>query len=129
MSATHDHEQPVLNVHVKSSDVPQAAPRPAQPPPASFYTVVLTAAFPVRLLLPLARNREWALVQAFDNDVVLCDSQGQAQDAANADSALAAPQGGLVATGVVLPLRNRNEVYVTASVFPSRVSVIAAYSD
>jgi hypothetical protein len=129
MSATHDHEQPVLNVHVKSSDVPPAAPRPAQAPPASFYTVVLTEAFPVRLLLPLAPNREWAIVQAFDNDVVLCDTQGQAQDPANADSTLAAPQGGLLATGVVLPLRNRNEVFVTAAAFPSRVSVIAAYRD
>lgn len=130
MSTHGEHEAASLRVHVTGADVQlgQAPPRP-EAPPASFYTIVLTARYPVRQLLPLAPSREYAIIQAFDNDVVLCDSEGQAQDAANADAALAAPQGALVATGVVLPLRNRNAVYVTASEFPSRVSVIAAYRD
>lgn len=129
MSAEHDHQMPVMSVHIASSDVPQAAPAARQPPPASFYTLVLTAAYPVRLMLPLAPSREWAIVQALDNDVVLCDTEGQAQDPANADTGLAAPQGAVVPVGVVIPLRNRNAVYVTAATFPSRVSIIAAYRD
>lgn len=129
MSTHGEHEAAALRVHITGTDVPQAPPAARQPPPASFGTIVLTAAYPVRLLLPLAPSREWAIVQALDNDIVLCDSEGQAQDPSNADTGLAAPQGGVVPVGVVIPLRNRNAVYVTAASFPSRVSIIAAYAD
>lgn len=129
MSTSGEHHAPLLHVHVASSDVPAAAPARSEAPPASFYTIVLTAAFPVRQMLPLAPNREWALVISADNEVVLCDSQGQAQDTANADSTLAQPQGGLLPANLVVPLRNKNAVWITASVFPSRVTVFAAYKE
>ena len=92
------------------------------------YTVVLTADDPVQQLLPRGETREYALVQVLDNDAVITVSKGEGQAPANTgDTTLAAPNGAIIPTGVVVPLRCTNEVWAAAATYPTRISVIAAY--
>ena len=119
-----------VKVHLTGSDVPlTTAPAAAGPPKvvASFFTLTLTALHPVQMLIGRADSRDYAIVQALDKAVVLCDSRGQAQSLSNADATLASPEGAVIPVGVVVPVTCANEVWVAASVFPARVSVIAGY--
>lgn len=121
-------EYPPARVHVVSSDVPLGGEATRQRPRIRLTptTIVLTANFPVRNLLPLSEARDYAIIQALDNPIVICDSQGQAQSESNSVTALTSPDGAVIPTGVVVPLRNANPLWVTAATFPSRVSVLAA---
>lgn len=127
------YDMPATPVHIASADpgVLPAAAAPPRPRPMRLVavTITLTSNVPARLLLPLAASREYAIVQALDSAVVICDSLGQAQSPPNADTTLAAPEGAVVPVGVVVPLLGTNELFVTAPSFPARVSVIAAYCE
>lgn len=127
-------EYPPALVHVASvSPDAAAALRPTRPghdpgPRSVFDTVVLTADEPVKQLLKPDPNRAWAIIQVFDNTIVLTTSKGNAQAAANTgDTTLARPIGAIVPTGVVVPLRQQNEVWAAAATYPTRISVISAY--
>ena len=92
-------------------------------------TVVLTATNSYDQILPQDKGRLYALIQVFDNQAVLCYSEAQADNAANAVSTLPNPDGTLCPTGVVIPVRCSNAVWVTAAAYPTRVSVLAVYPD
>ncbi len=92
----------------------------------SFHTVALADGDAYRQLLPLDALRVSALVQAFDQDVVLTNSRSQAQSAANTVANLPNPDGAILPKANTSPtlLTTVAEVWVTAQTLPARVSVI-----
>lgn len=125
MSAEQDY--PPARVHITGSDVPMTPAASSRPRiRLTPFTLVLTTQFPVRALLPLSGARDYAIIQALDNPIVICDSEGQAQSPGNAATGLTSADGAVIPTGVVVPVRNANPLWVTAATFPSRVSVLAA---
>ena len=126
------YDMPSTPVHLASA-APGVLPAAAAPRPREMrlvpVTITLSSQAPERLLLPKASSREYAIVQALDSPVVVCDSQGQAQAPVNNDATLAAPEGSVIPVGVVVPLLGTNELWVTAPTLPARVSVIAAYCE
>lgn len=115
-----------IRVKVASSDVPMgggARPEVKIVP----TTVVLTANDPVKPLLPQSDLLEYVIIQSLDNSCVVSASQGDAGSKGNQDTGLAYPVGAVIPTGVVIPLRGSNALWVTAPAFPSRISVFAAY--
>lgn len=91
------------------------------------YTVVITAANPVPEVLSQDHTREYAVLQALDNQVVLCSSKSDAQNAGNTVVGLPNPAGAVLAVGIAIPVKGTSHMRVAAAVYPSRVSVIAGY--
>lgn len=87
-------------------------------------TIVLTAAQPVKVLLAADASRKIAWVIASGNPVVLCESQSQAQDAANSVAALPNPEGCLLPTGQRWPIDTTEQMWVTAQAFPAQISLL-----
>jgi hypothetical protein len=96
-------------------------------------TIVLTAAGLGTGFRPLCAadlSREGIIVSAVTNDVVLCMSQSEAQDAANAVAGIPNPQGYLLkasTTTLAYPplwIPTTDLIWVTAQAFPAIVSVI-----
>jgi hypothetical protein len=91
------------------------------------YTIVITAANPVPEVLPQDRTREYAVLQALDNQVVLCSTKADAQQPGNSVVGLPNPAGAVLATGIAIPVKGTSHMRLAAAVYPSRVSVIAGY--
>jgi hypothetical protein len=99
----------------------------------TFRTIVLTALNPVRPLMAADLSREYAQVEAFTNDVVLCETQSKAQDPANQVAGLPNPEGALLKASctaaqptLAFPprkLETTDLVWVTAASFPAVVVV------
>jgi len=79
---------------------------------------------PAHVLLPEDPDREWAIITALDNAVVICHTVAQANDAANSTNTLAQPTGSVIPINQPYPLTGQNKLWVTTGTFPSRVSVI-----
>jgi hypothetical protein len=97
-----------------------------------YQTILLTANDPVQQILEPSDNRVIAWVQPIDQDVVLTANKGDGQSSRNTgDSTLANPTGALLKkvfdNGSLVPIDDIGEVWVAASVFPCRVTVIAVY--
>lgn len=122
-------DPPAFNVHVTGSDVPLGGgPPPRQPEfHVTTRTIVLTAAHPVLDLAPADPSRDYMLLQVFGNPAVLCNDLSQAQDPANQVAGLPNPNGSLLGTGLVIPVRATNRLWVAAAVFPTQISVITAH--
>ena len=121
-------EYPPVRVHVVTDTTKGPAPHAGRGI-ATGKTVVLTAVNPYDQILPQDKARLYALIQVFDNQAVLCYSEAQADNAANAANNLPTPDGTLVPTGIVLPVKCSNAIWVTSAAFPTRVSVLAVYPD
>lgn len=115
-----------VQVHITADDTKDHAPGRGI---AIGKTVVLTATNPSDQLLPQDKGRLYALVQVFDNQAVLCYSEAQVGNSANTTTGLANPDGTLCPTGVVIPIRCSNAIWVTSAAYPTRVSVLAVYPD
>lgn len=90
-------------------------------------TVLLTTANAVQQILPQDPLRVMAwLLPKIDNNVVLCHSLTQAQDPANADPALAAPNGALVSAALTaaIPVPGTQAMWMAGNTFPTRVGLI-----
>lgn len=97
------------------------------PQHVNCYTLVLTATAPTAVLAALDPLRTGLIVRSLDYDVVLCHSLQQAQDAANLDITLAAPNGAVISSVATRPtyLRSTPQMWIVANRYPSRVTVIA----
>ena len=94
----------------------------------TFRTIVLTAGGVGQSIRPLCADdpsREYLLVQAFTNDVVLCESQSRAQDPANSVVGLPNPEGFLLWHTNVTATRidSQDLIWVVAASFPAQVTV------
>jgi hypothetical protein len=92
----------------------------------TFRSLQLNAANPVKSLCAADPSREGILVQAFTNDVVLCETQGKAQDPANSLTANPGfPEGYLLAKANTKPtwLPSTDLIWVTAGTFPALVTI------
>ena len=87
-------------------------------------TITLTAAQPVKPLMAEDTSRKIAWVLATGNSVVLCESESQALDPANAIAGLPNPEGFLLAAGQRWPLETTEQMWVTAQAFPTQVSLL-----
>lgn len=119
-------DYPAVRVHVESSDVPHPAPHWPRLR-ITVRTIVLTAAQPYNDLALEDPAREYILLQVFGNNAVLCTSYSQAQDPANQAAGLPNPNGCLLSTGLVIPIRATNRLWVAAAAFPTQISVIIAH--
>jgi len=95
----------------------------------TFRTIVLTAGgvgYSIRPLCAADPSREYLMVQAFTNDVVLCETQSRAQDAANAVAGLPNPEGYLLWHTNVMPTRidSSDLIWIAAAAFPAQVTVM-----
>lgn len=104
----------------------------------TFRTIVLnapTGASPavgtsIRPLCAADLSREYIIVAAVTNDVVLCETQSRAQDPANAVAGLPNPEGYLLkasTTTLAFPpvqIPNTDQIWVTAASFPAIVTAI-----
>lgn len=104
----------------------------------TFRTIVLTAPVgtepavgtSIRPLCAADLSREFIIVAAMTNDVVLCETQSKAQDPANAVAGLPNPEGSLLKASTTtlafppLKIPCTDQVWVTAASFPALVSVI-----
>lgn len=117
--------QPIEPVPVHVCEPVVTVPTVAQH--VTFRTVTLTAANPVQQILNLdpLRIRAW-LLPKIDNNVVLCHSISQAQDPANADPMLTAPNGAYVSAALTapVPIPGTAPVWCVGNTFPTRVGLI-----
>lgn len=92
-------------------------------------TVVLTADTPVDQLLKPDPNREWVVIIARTNPVVLTESKGNGQAAANVgDPTGANPNGAMIPANTVIKMPAiTSELWAAAATYPTPVSVIACY--
>jgi hypothetical protein len=105
----------------------------------SFRTIVLRAALAgqdavgtsIRPLCSADLSRRLLIVQAWTNDVVLCETQARAQDPANAVTGLPNPEGYVlrasVTDGVQQPpvyIPGTGMIWVTAASFPATITAI-----
>ena len=116
-----------VRVHITGSDVDTTAPRRTHGLIIVTRTIVLTAANPVQDLASYDPAREYLLLQVFGNNAVLCSNNSQATDAANQASGLPNPNGTLLTTGQVIPVKAINRLWVAAAAYPTQVSVIIAH--
>lgn len=92
----------------------------------TLRTITLTAANPVRDVFAGDLSRRLVICQAFTNDVVLCQSQSQAQDPANAATANPGfPEGYLLAAANTTPtyLPVTDLAWATAGTFPAKLTL------
>jgi hypothetical protein len=92
----------------------------------TLRTIRLTAANPVQVLCAADLSREGILIQAFTNDIVICETQSKAQDPANSATANPGfPEGYLLAKANTTPtwLPMTDLAYVTAGTFPAQVTI------
>jgi hypothetical protein len=120
---------PPISVHIASSDVGT----PAKPARRRYHviprTIVLTTDEPVAQLLRPDPGREYAIIIPRTNDVVLCESKGDAQATSNvSDTTFARPNGGVIPKDVEIriPLIT-SELWAAAATYPTRVTVLACY--
>lgn len=120
-----DESAPVAPIPVVLGDA--VVTNEVYPQHITFYTLVLTAAAPRSDLAGLDPLRTGLAVRALDHDVVLCHSLQQAQDTANLDVTLAAPNGAILSSSETAPtyLRATPHMWVVANTYPTRVTVIA----
>lgn len=118
-------------VHVRNVDELGRAVRPAraagEPEQVTCTTLILTATDPVQQLAPIdPLRRDCIVMQAGDNDIIICASKGEAQAGSNSTALLPNPSGALMLKTVLAPLsiRTQGRLFVTAQAFPTRVSVI-----
>jgi hypothetical protein len=121
-------------VHVTSTDVTLSSPAPSPrrtPRRLTGYTRVCTSATPVQDLVPLDENRLYIEVQAVDQDVVICTDISQSQDPVNVTTGLANPNGILLPKANTVPTRieGAGRMWVTAAVYPARVSVYLVHPE
>lgn len=122
----YEHVEPA-RVHVVNAHE-LTRPKARKRLEVTCYTVVLgTGTNAVQELLPLDETREFAMVQAIDNDVVVCHTSAQAQGAANSTSGLPNPSGYLLpkANTGPTPIHGTNRVLVTSQANAGRISVMA----
>jgi hypothetical protein len=111
-------------VHVASSAVPMGA---HHPPRLRISTFTRTLAAAGNLdLVPDNPAREYLLLQVIGTQtVVLCSALSQAQDPANTTVGLPNPNGSVLATGIVIPVKANNRLWIAAPA-AAQVSVIEA---
>ena len=126
-------EKPAVRVHVASSDVSLGgSERPAKKRVGCRpYTVVLTSTNPVQTILDGDDSRVYALVQAGGFDVVINNSLGEAQNAANQVSGLPDPIGMVLSCGNTAPTRidGGQRWWAAAAQYPAQVTVLAVQED
>ena len=95
------------------------------------YTVVLTSTNPVQTILDLDDSRSYALVQAGGFDVVINNSNGEAQNAANQVSGLPDPVGMVLSCGNTAPTRipGGERWWAAAAEYPAQVTVLVVQED
>lgn len=122
---------PPVPVHVVSADVPLGTPPASRQRVItdSTRTIVVTATNPNPIALPTDESRDYAILIALDNQVVLCNSFGDAQDPSNLVVGLPNPQGSVLYVGIAVPTRGTNKMWLAAAVYPSRVTVIAGHKE
>lgn len=124
-----------VRTHIVSSDIPLGhAPSNRHHRDVTFRTIVLTAANPIRVLCAADLSREYLLVSAATNDVVLCENQSKAEDPANSVAGLPNPEGYLLKASATtaganlsfdpVRLESTDLIWVTAASFPAQVSVL-----
>jgi len=131
MSTDTDYKP--INVHVASSDVAlggserTARKRTGCRP----YTVVLTSTNPVQTILDGDPSRVYALVQAGGYDVVINNSNGEINNAANQVSGLPDPVGMVLSCGNTAPTRipGGERWWAAAAEYPAQVTVLVVQED
>ncbi len=118
-------------VHITGSDVAtDIAKTRARRVAVSCHTHVLTASNPYVQIANQELNRQTIVITCLDNPVVLCDSNGQAQDAANQSAGLATPNGALIPINNPYPVTTTDMLWVATGTYPSRVSTtITSYAE
>lgn len=93
-------------------------------------TVVLTADEPVKQLLTPDPHREWVIIIARANTIVLAESKGDGQAAANTgDATAASPNGAAIPPGLQIgPFACTNELWAAGATYPTPVTVLACYT-
>lgn len=98
----------------------------------SYQTFVLTANDPVAEILPQDDNREYATIQAIDNDVVI-GPKAAVQSSANTVTSVPQPQGTYLPKANTAPImvKDYNAVFAgaTTTATESRVAVAAFYRE
>jgi len=92
----------------------------------TFRTIQLTTANPVKAIFAGDLSRALVIVQAFTNDVILCETQSKAEDPANASPAAASyPEGYLLAKANTTPtyLPTTDLAWATAATLPAQITV------
>lgn len=99
---------------------------PTVPQHITAYTVVVSTTGPeVMELLPLDLLRVRATVIVSDQPVVICHSQGQAQDPSNQVASVPNPSGAYIPAGTQLVITGSQQLFVAAvQGVSSRVSVL-----
>lgn len=121
-------EETIQPVPVHVANLHELASRPAGKchRNVTFRTFQLTAANPVKPICAADVSREMIIVQAFTNDVVLCESQSKAEDPANSATANPGfPEGYLVPKANTTPtyLPTTDLIWATAGTFPAQLTV------
>jgi hypothetical protein len=126
----HDGILHALKVHIVGDDTPAKAPHHNAPHrrerlAIATRTVVLTSASPVQSLVNHEPNRCELHLVVTDNPVVVCDSYGQANDAANQAANLPNPNGAYLPVATVpYVLKTTDPLWITGAVYPTRVTVL-----
>jgi hypothetical protein len=91
----------------------------------TYRTIVLSALNPVRPVFAQDLSRMLVIVQAFGNDVVLCETQSKAEDPANSVAGLPNPEGYLLAKANAGPtyLPATDLSWATAASFPAMITI------
>lgn len=143
MPATHDSllakqtEATAQHIAAPAADpVEQALPEPFPAIPVRNESpalgvdrcVALSAANPVRMLLPQDPRRRNAMILAVDNDVYICSSLELAQAVQGLTTA---SDGFYLPKGIVVPITNKAAHWVaaTTTASTSRVSVLVSKDD
>lgn len=138
MTMPHDADEELLGYETEQEET---APLPIEPVPVravepvvtvptvaqhlTCRTVVLADASPVQILAQDPLRTRAQIVVKGANDVVLCHSITQAQDAGNADPTLARPNGAILpGGGPVFTVTATGPVWLVGNTFPTRVGLI-----
>lgn len=122
---TTDEFVPV-RVHIAGSDLQQdiALQRPKRLA-ISPRTVVLTAAAPFQFLCGQEPYRAMVKILVTDNPVVLCDSQGQANQPGNLAAGLTNPEGAYLPVATTFyDIPSTDQLWVVAAAYPTRVTIV-----
>ena len=111
---------PPINVRI-IEDANKAKDRPSEFRTA-HRTIVLNAANPYTQLAGVDLARVGIFMNVMDNPIVLSGSISEASDANNTTGALAAPNGRLMPVANDYVVRGQDEHWVSAAVYPTRVS-------
>lgn len=120
-----------IPVHITGSSVSLGAPPASRQKliTDSTRTIVVSATNPYPVALPTDESRDYAILIALDNQVVVCNSFGDAQDPSNQVAGLPNPIGSVLFVGIAVPMRGTNKMWLAAAVYPSRVTVIAGHKE